>query len=145
MATDLITSPDEQALLVRVLRVAYPHDRFPDGPYQRTAAAVVQAAQASPAATLSLRQGLRELAAAGFVDLDEAAATGVLRTMDTSAFFTLIKGTAVVALYDDNEVWGLLGYEGSSFEKGGYVDRGFDDLDWLPDPRIAEYEGETVR
>ena len=42
--------------------------------------------------------------------------------------------TTVVALYDDHEVWDLLGYEGSSFEKGGYLHRGFDDLDWLPRP-----------
>ena len=46
--------------------------------------------------------------------------------------------TTVVALYDDHEVWELLGYEGASFDKGGYIDRGFDDLDWLPDPRVEE-------
>ena len=50
--------------------------------------------------------------------------------------------TTVVALYDDHEVWELLGYEGPSFDKGGYLHRGFDDLDWLPDPRIEEYDGE---
>ena len=47
----------------------------------------------------------------------------------------------MVALYDDHEVWDLLGYEGSSFDKGGYLHRGFDDLDWLPRPRIEEYDG----
>ena len=39
---------------------------------------------------------------------------------------------------DDPEVWSLLGYEGPSFEHGGYLRRGFDDLDWLPDPRVEE-------
>ena len=52
--------------------------------------------------------------------------------------------TCVVALYDDREVWELLGYEGPSFDKGGYVDRGFDDLDWLPDPRISESDAPRV-
>ena len=33
----------QQATLFRVLRVAYPHPSFPDGPYQRTSAAVQQA------------------------------------------------------------------------------------------------------
>jgi hypothetical protein len=28
----------------------------------------------------------------------------------------------------------LLGYEGRSFAKGGYLQRGFNDLDWLPEP-----------
>jgi len=50
-----------------------------------------------------------------------------------------IKGNAVVALYNDQEVWDTLGYEGPSFDKGGYIGRGFNDLDWLPDPRITEY------
>ena len=31
--------------------------------------------------------------------------------------------------------------EGASFDQGGYLHRGFDDLDWLPDPRTAEYDG----
>ena len=48
--------------------------------------------------------------------------------------------SAVVTLYSDPEVWELLGYEGPSYDKGGYVDRGFDDLDWLPDPRIEHEE-----
>jgi hypothetical protein len=48
----------------------------------------------------------------------------------------------VVALYNDHEVWELLGYEGPSFDQGGYLNRGFDDLDWLPDPRIEEYDKE---
>jgi hypothetical protein len=34
----------------------------------------------------------------------------------------------------------LLGYEGPSFDKGGYLNRGFNDLDWLPDPRITELD-----
>ena len=61
--------------------------------------------------------------------------------MAGTPFFALVHATTVVALYDDHEVWDLLGYEGSSFDKGGYLDRGFDDLDWLPDPRVEEFDG----
>ena len=45
----------------------------------------------------------------------------------------------MVTLYNDKEVWDVLGYEGASFDKGGYVNRGFNDLDWLPEPRIEEH------
>jgi hypothetical protein len=41
-------------------------------------------------------------------------------------------------------VWDAVGYEGPSVHKGGYVNRGFDDLDWLPDPRIETYTGEPI-
>jgi hypothetical protein len=28
-------------------------------------------------------------------------------------------------------VWAKFGYEGPSADKGGYISRGFDDIDWL--------------
>lgn len=132
-------------VLIRLLRVAYPHDRFPDGPYERTAAAVEDAAQADAADDRALTQGLAGLdrAAGGdFLGLDDAAAEALLRDRADEYFFRRIRSTAVVALYDDAEVWGLLGYEGASFDQGGYLHRGFDDLDWLPHPRVEEYAGE---
>ena len=125
----------QQATLFRVLRVAYPHPSFPDGPYQRTSAAVQQADSDGV-----LAAGLDAL---GDLDgLDDDAVTAKLEAVQAEPFFRLVHSTSVVALYDDHEVWRLLGYEGSSFEKGGYLHRGFDDLDWLPEVRIEEYDGE---
>jgi len=37
----------------------------------------------------------------------------------------------ITALYNQKDVWTKLGYEGSSAEFGGYLHRGFDDIDWL--------------
>ncbi|GAA0341733.1 hypothetical protein [Micropruina glycogenica] len=125
----------QQATLFRVLRVAYPHPSFPDGPYQRTSAAVQQADSDGV-----LAAGLDAL---GDLDgLDDDAVTAKLEAVQAEPFFRLVHSTTVVALYDDHEVWQLLGYEGSSFEKGGYLHRGFDDLAWLPEVRIEEYDGE---
>ena len=41
--SDAILSPAARAALVRLLRAAYPHPDFPDGPYERAAEAVVTA------------------------------------------------------------------------------------------------------
>jgi hypothetical protein len=49
-----------------------------------------------------------------------------------------VRANVITTLYDDREVWKLLGYEVDSFAKGGWIDRGFDDLDWLPAPRVEE-------
>jgi hypothetical protein len=133
-------------VLVRLLRVAYPHERFPDGPYERTAASIEDAARADAADDGALTQGLAGLdrAAGGdFLALDAAAAEALLRDRADEYFFRRIRSTAVVALYDDAEVWELLGYEGPSFDRGGYLHRGFDDLDWLPHARVEEYTGEA--
>jgi hypothetical protein len=34
-------------------------------------------------------------------------------------------------LWDDRAVWARIGYEGSSLAKGGYINRGLADIDWL--------------
>jgi hypothetical protein len=34
--------------------------------------------------------------------------------------------------YNDLSVTRRFGYQGPSYEEGGYLTRGFDDIDWLP-------------
>jgi hypothetical protein len=139
-----VISPRARNALVRLLRVAYPHPRFPDGPYERTADEVISQVEASLWHRLALTRGLESLddAAGGdFAGLDDKAALSLLRGIEDAEFFAFIRGVAVVSLYDDHETWELLGYEGASYEQGGYLDRGFNDLDWLPSPRIEEYAG----
>ncbi len=60
-----------------------------------------------------------------------------MKRHEGSQFFALVKATAVVELYDNPLVWKAFGYEGPSAHLWGYVNRGFNDLDWLPDPPIA--------
>lgn len=125
--------------LVRMLRVMYPHDRFPDGPYERARDALLADAAAGPRLAGVIAQGIRDLDALGgrpFVELSMTEATAVLQRIAGSDFFVAVRNKAFATLYDDHEVWTLLGYEGPSFELGGYVSRGFDDLDWLPEPPL---------
>lgn len=142
---DLLAGADARANLIKLLRVAYPHPQIPDGPYERTAEAILAQLDASIWHRTLLTQGLRTLdAAAGgsFGELDETAATDLLTRIANAEFFAFIRGAAVPILYGDHELWEVLGYEGESFSKGGYLNRGFDDLDWLPDPRVEEYDGD---
>lgn len=129
----------QMATLTRLLRVMYPHDQFPDGPFERCAEAVRDSAQTDLSAGLAR---LDELAGGSFKDADDASLRQLVDDLGQDDAVVAVHSVAVNVLYDDHEVWTILGYEGSSFEKGGYINRGFDDLDWLPEPRITEYEGE---
>ena len=134
----------QSAVLLRLLRVAYPHPSFADAPYERVAKLIAETEAAVEGEEALVAEGLDALddAAGGdFCALDEDAATAAVTTVADGPFFAKVHATFVVAFYDDHEVWDLLGYEGPSFEKGGYLHRGFDDLDWLPRPRISEYDG----
>lgn len=137
-AMDIGKDAESRALLLRMVRVMYPHARFSDAPYERTCDAIVGAANKSVGQALMFADGMADLRAAGFADMADDAALAHLRTIEDTPFFQLARSTAVVALYNDHEVWELLGYEGPSYDQGGYIDRGFNDLDWLPEPRITE-------
>lgn len=137
---DLGQDEASRKLLVRMVRVMYPHQRFTEAPYERTVDAVLAASSGSPAQKVAFAAAVHDLRQSGFAEMEEAAALAHLKGIEATPFFQMIRSTAVVTLYDDPEVWELLGYEGPSFDKGGYINRGFNDLDWLPDPRIEELE-----
>lgn len=131
--------PTTMATLVQMARDIYPHDRFGDDLY----AAAVKGHDEKAAEDEEFKTMLE----AGVASLDAAAKargqasylqTGwesdrveILKSMDTSEFFQTIRGGLVVGLYNQEAVWEKLGYEGSSFEKGGYLTRGFDDINWV--------------
>ena len=123
---------DQRTLLTRMVRAMFPHERFPDGPYERTADAILAAAGEDVRLRTQLDQGLRDLQALGGPKLE------VLRGMATTEFFEAVRAKTITTLYNDPEVWRVLGWEGESYSQGGYLERGFADLDWLPDPRIEE-------
>lgn len=140
--SDASLSERQRTVLVRVLRLTYPHPTFPDEPYERTADAVIGATEADSALHSTLADGLDDLDAhadGDFVAWDDEDGERHLRELSDAPWFTGVRATAVVALYDDKQVWDVLGYEGASYDLGGYLHRGFDDLDWLPDPRIEEH------
>jgi hypothetical protein len=129
----------DKKLIIKMVRDVYPHDRFPESPYERTANDVITKGNADSAKKAMLSEGIENLKKAKYEKLNFKKSTKYLKKIEKSDFFQHVRGTSVVTLYNDQEVWGLLGYEGSSFEKGGYVNRGFNDLDWLPEPRIEEH------
>lgn len=116
---------------LRAARVMFPHDMLPDIAYAK----VVRALEGEEG---TVERGVAQLDdPVRFVDLDADAQLEALRRSEGSEFFELLKATAVVELYDNPLVWKAFGYEGPSTHLGGYVDRGFDDLDWLPDPPLV--------
>ncbi len=86
----------------------------------------------------------RNLIKGGIADLDQRAGSGgyrglrweddrvtLLRPIEDTAFFQAVRGGLVVSLYNQKEIWPLFGYESEFYSKGGYINRGFDDIDWL--------------
>jgi hypothetical protein len=46
-------------------------------------------------------------------------------------FFQSLRSNFVPYFYSNPAIWPLFGYEGPSNDKGGYLHRGFNDIDWI--------------
>jgi hypothetical protein len=140
-ADDLrVLTPAAMATLARAARDIFPHDRLADRyyiaavlPYDEKAAsdkvlrALIEEGTARLDAEARARHGrdYAQLAA-------EAERVAVLQALETTPFFVRLRGDLVVSLYNQHDLWPKFGYEGSSAEHGGYIHRGFNDIDWLP-------------
>ena len=133
-------TPATMKTLVKVARDIYPHDMLGDS-YYITAVKPWDAKAAKDPAIKSLisdgisrlDQDARELHQVAYADVQwEADRVALLRGIEQSDFFKKVRGDLIVSLYNQKEVWPKFGYEGSSAEHGGYIKRGFSDIDWLP-------------
>ncbi len=123
------------ATITAAARTMYPHDALPDEVYERVADTLMEAAEASAEAARTIEEGVAVLNDGRvFAELSADVRLEVLEGIEGTDFFELVRSTAVVEVYVDERTWQLVGYEGPSFDKGGYIHRGFDDLEWLPDP-----------
>ena len=131
--------PETAHTLIRLARDIYPHDRLADQFYavavkgydeksakDPTTLAKFEGGVAAPDATAKAAYGV------AYADVGwEADRVALLRHIQDGAFFQGIRSDLVVSLYNQKEVWPLFGYEGESASKGGYVNRGFNDIKWL--------------
>lgn len=128
--------PDRRvAATAALLQVAFPHRRLPSGFYRAVGETYVKEIAAQPAAISENDRGLALLDGshmAPFADLPPVIQKALVAKVDQEPFFKAVLWRGAELIYRDRSVWKMVGYEGSSLEYGGYHDRGFDDIDWLP-------------
>ena len=128
-------SSQAMATITAAARTMYPHDALPDDVYARVSDKLAEAAREDSGAARTIEEGVSALnGGRPFAELPADEQLEAIKGIEGSDFFELVRSTAIVEVYSDQRTWQAFGYEGPSFDKGGYVDRGFDDLDWLPDP-----------
>nr|WP_174822629.1 Twin-arginine translocation pathway signal [Ruegeria lacuscaerulensis] len=126
--------PETMAALVQMARDIYPHDHVGDE-YYVIAVKGYDTEDAAPgveAGVAALNAAAKGRGHADYLSMRwERDRVDLLRSMEASPFFQQIRGGLVTGLYNQKAVWPLFGYEGESFSQGGYIDRGFDDINWL--------------
>lgn len=124
-------------LLLCMTRTLFPHDFLPDAQYLKVVIALDLKAGAAQDVGTMIKSSLAAFPV-DFAAMTEAKRADYLRSIERSPFFQLVYKETLVGLYGDPYVATLLGYEGSSVEHGGYLQRGFDDISWLPQSTPAQ-------
>lgn len=128
--------PETMATLIQMARDVYPHDQLADKYYAIAMKDHEVQAGKDPAHRVLIEQGVADLdrraGAGGYRGLGwEAERIKVLTGIEDTPFFQTVRSGLVVGLYNQQAIWPVFGYEGESFSKGGYIHRGFNDIEWL--------------
>jgi len=137
-AVDLTAfTSSEAATLMSVARTIAPHDKLDDAAYALVIQALDSDATNGGTARRIIREGLGRLGA-GFVKLMEPDRVAALKNVESSEFFQAVRLKTLQVLYATPMAYAYFGYEGEAFSKGGYLERGFNGLRWLPEVPLED-------
>lgn len=121
----------------RVLESMFPHTGIEAALYGVPADALIAAAEKDSNTRQLLEDGWRSLQQAAGGNWATATDEARLRAVSTivgTPLFTLLRQTTVFTFYGHPMVWQAFGYEGDAWGFGGYLGKGLNTIDWLPDP-----------
>ena len=128
-------SKESARTLTRMARLLFPHASVSDDVYIEIVDEILSASANDSPLTEVLDQAVVALDAARGTDffvLDGESQLDVMTSLSEQGFFTAIRSQVFNRLYTHPKLWEAIHYPGSSVEFGGYLERGFDDIDWLP-------------
>jgi len=121
-------------MLANVARLLFPHPELNDSVYFQVVQDIDADIAVRPELGLSLRKTattLDERAGGNWLAAAVPDQVGAIESIEGGEAFFYLRNRTIESLYRNAEVWQLVGYEGSSIEYGGYINRGFDDINWL--------------
>lgn len=127
-------SETDAIVLAQVSRLLFPHDALADEVYLEVVQDMDRDMEKDKKVSMLL-QGVRftldRLAGKPFTEAGNREQVQILKGLQGTDLFNYLHSRSIDSLYGNPAVWKLLGYQGSSVEYGGYLHRGFDDIDWL--------------
>ena len=134
LAANLSTLNATQAKeMLAMARQLFPHDKLGDEYYWVVVESIDKEMAGSPELATRIHDGLTQLneAAGGdFSAVDADKQLEAMQKLENTPFFSDMLNKTQFYFYNNKTVWPKFGYEGSSWEKGGYINRGFNDVKW---------------
>lgn len=132
---DGVLTGEETEVLERFIFLLFPHENISKKPYL-TVVQVIQAQASTQQVLEQLRAGINALNTARggrWLNLSEQEQIRVMKEIEREPIFLMLYNDSLTGIYQNEELWRAIGYQGSSVEYGGYLHRGFDDINWLPE------------
>ena len=112
----------------------FPHSTVPDEFYEHVVLKLDEQATRDEGFSGFLSNGVEVLsreAGSAWTALSAEARLQALERAEQTPFFQRLRSDFVLYFYSNPAIWPLFGYEGPSNDQGGYLYRGFNDIDWI--------------
>ncbi len=119
--------------MLAMARQLFPHDKLGDEYYWVVVESIDKEMAGSPELKARIHDGLAQLnqiAGGDFSAVGADKQVEAMNKLENTPFFSDMLNKTQFYFYNNKTVWPKFGYEGSSWEKGGYIDRGFNDVRW---------------
>ena len=119
--------------MLAMARQLFPHDKLGDEFYWVVVESIDKEMAGSSELASRIREGLAQLnktAGGDFTAISADQQVNAMKKLEGTPFFSDMFGKTQFYFYNNKAVWPRFGYEGSSWEKGGYINRGFNDVKW---------------
>jgi len=113
----------------------FPHDELSADVYYELATSLAERAKKNQAIFILFQSGIQsldKLDSSPWVDLLHEQQLDQLQQIEDTEFLKYMRNATIEFLYRDPRVWKKLEYAGPSIGFGGYINHGFNDIDWLP-------------
>ena len=120
--------------LVSIFRTMFPHDALPDEFYQHVTRKLDEKAAQDAGLMRLVSEGvdtLNDQTGFAWKSLPSDAKLQALERLEQTPFFQRLRSDFLVFFYSNPAIWSRFGYEGPSNDQGGYLHRGFNDIDWI--------------
>lgn len=127
-------SPELVERLVSIYRIMFPHNGVPNEFYEHVVQKLDDKAAQDRDFSCFLSEGVEALnrqTGSTWTGLSEEAKLETLKRAEETPFFQRLRSDFVVYFYSNPAIWQRFGYEGPSNDQGGYLYRGFNDIDWI--------------
>jgi hypothetical protein len=120
--------------LISIFRTMFPHDTLPDEFYQHVTRKLDEKAAGDADLLHLVSEGvdaLNDQTGFAWKSLPPETKLQALERLEQTPFFQRLRSDFLVFFYSNPAIWSRLGYEGPSNDRGGYLHRGFNDINWI--------------